>query len=88
MTCKLFFSSKLLSRIHLCQHHALGDGARLLQHCHVLSQLLYGQFEGLQVALDLLQLLLLLPPQLFQYARLLVVQYLMEGSELTFDPSL
>lgn len=73
---------------HLGQHGALGGGGGLLQHTHVLLQLPDGRLHGLQVALDLVQLLLLLRPQLLQQAALLVVQDLVESSELPFDARL
>lgn len=73
---------------HLGQHGTLGGGGGLLQHAHVLLQLPDGRLHGLQVALDFVQLLLLLRPQLLQQAALLVVQDLVESSELTFDARL
>lgn len=61
---------------------------RLLQQLDVVLQFTYGQLWGLHVALHLLQLLLLLSPQLLQKAGLLILQDLMQRSEFTFDTSL
>ncbi|KAG7272070.1 hypothetical protein CRUP_001835 [Coryphaenoides rupestris] len=73
--------------------HLDGDGVLagrggLLQHPDVLLQLLDGLPAGLQVALQLVHGLALLPPQLLQQAGLLLLEHLLQGPELDLDTGL
>lgn len=81
--------SDVLSALpHLSQHGTLGNSGGLLQHAHVVLQVPDGHLHHLQVALDFLQLLLLLHPHLLQQAALLVMQDLVESLEVPFDACL
>lgn len=84
----LQFDSCFELRSHLGHHHVLSVSAGLLQGSYVVLQIPHGQLSCLKVALDFLQLLLLLLPELLQHHALLVVQDLMESSEFPADACL
>lgn len=82
------FDSCFERRSHLGHDHILSVNASPLQGSYVVLQVPHGQLSRLEVALDFLQLLLLLLPELLQHHALLIVQDLMESSEFTADACL
>ena len=73
---------------HLSQCGVLAGGEGLLQRSDVLLQLLHRLPAVLQVALQLIRRLALLPPHLLQHAGLLLLEELLQGPELALDPGL